>query len=347
MRVLGILLALVFVGLCTAGAFALRIVSRIWLRHLLEREPAGSAIAEHYLARPQRLHAAAGAATAVGALLGGAIAASAPLPFASTLWTVATFTLLCVVGIAIPRGVARRFPTQLVPVGLPVLRAADVVLTPLRVVAERTAGSPIAPHDPASGAEPVPRTELEDLLREGQLEGVGEETELAIISGVVQFGGKRAGDVMTPREQLYALDIEMPAPALVRAVAASGYSRVPVYRGTIDDVVGLVLAFDVLQTGGDATPRVHPVFLAGRDVPCTQMLTRMLRAGLHLAVVRDANGSTCGIVTLDDLLEELVGDIRDEHDEPGPVDVEGPTGPLAEVVARGTRPVDRGPEATL
>ncbi len=303
-------------AVCTAGAFALRAVSRIWLRHLLERQPAGAPLAERYLSRPQTLHAAAGGATALAAFTAGAVAGTTGGALASTLWVIGAFTATCALGVAVPRGLARRFPTRVVPFGLPVLRAADVVFAPVRVLAERTARGRARPSEPGDRPEPSPHSDLEDLLREGQLEGVGEETELAIISGVVQFGDKRAGDVMTPRAQLFALDVDTQPRELARAVAGSGYSRVPVYRGSIDDVVGLVLAFDVLRTAGEVAPTVHRVFMARPELACTELLARMLRAGLHLAVVHDGAGVTLGIVTLEDLLEELVGDIRDEHDEP-------------------------------
>ncbi len=327
----GVLIALcvVVIAVCTAGGFALRAVSRIWLRHFVERAPVGVGIAEEYLARPQRLHAAAGGATALAAFVTGTLAGTAGTPLTALLWTLGAFTAICVLGVAIPRGLARRFPTRAIPIGMPVLRAADVALAPIRAVAARTSGRPGAT---ASGAPIEPSTshsDLEDLLREGELEGVGEQTELAIISGVVQFGDKRAGDVMTPRTQLFALDVTRPPVELARAVAASGYSRVPVYRTTVDDVVGMVLAFDVLQTAGEVAPRIHPVFSAPVELACTNLLARMLRAGLHLAIVRDTAGSTLGIVTLEDLLEELVGEIRDEHDEPGPAEGEVTNGDAA------------------
>lgn len=309
-------LCVAVVALCTGGAFALRAASRIWLRHLLERQPAGAAIAERYLARPQTLHAAAGGATALAAMTAGAVAGAAGGALASAVWVVGAFTAVCVLGVAVPRALARRFPTRVVPVTLPVLRAADVVLAPLRVLAERTAGARARPVAGEPAPEPSPHRDLEDLLREGQLEGVGDETELAIISGVVQFGDKRAGDVMTPRGQVFALDAATPPAELARAVAAAGYSRVPLYRGTLDDVVGLVLAFDILRLGAEVVPPIHPVFAATAEMACTELLARMLRAGLHMAVVRGGAGETLGLVTLEDLLEELVGDIRDEHDEP-------------------------------
>jgi putative hemolysin len=156
------------------------------------------------------------------------------------------------------------------------------------------------------------------LLRDGQLEGVSETEEMAIISGVVQFGETRARDVLTPRDQVFALDAATPPAELAAAVARAGYSRVPVYRGSLDDVVGIVHAFDVLKTAGEGAPPVLGFYNAGADARCSDLLSAMMRARRHLAVVRDDAGRTLGILTLEDLLEELVGEIRDEHDEPEP-----------------------------
>jgi putative hemolysin len=154
------------------------------------------------------------------------------------------------------------------------------------------------------------------LLREGELEGVGEREEIAIITGVVEFGEKIARDVMTPRAEVFGLPAEISAREIALGVAQSGYSRVPIYRGTLDDVVGIVHAFDVLKAGGERRPPIRPIASAGPEMPCTDLLFQMLRGRRHLAIVRDATGRTVGLVTLEDLLEELVGDIRDEYDEP-------------------------------
>jgi putative hemolysin len=165
---------------------------------------------------------------------------------------------------------------------------------------------------------------------------VSETEELAIITGVVQFGEKRARDVLTPRAQVFALEVSTPPAEVAAAVARAGYSRVPVYRGTLDDVVGIVHAFDVLKTGGEEPAPVRPAYTADADAPCNVLLAAMLRTRRHLAVVRDTDGRTVGILTLEDLLEELVGEIRDEHDEPEAADAPRADGAAAARPARGT-----------
>jgi len=121
---------------------------------------------------------------------------------------------------------------------------------------------------------------------------------------------------MTPRDDIFALDASLDVVMLARQIAQSGYSRVPVYRGTIDAIIGMIHAFDVIKTPADPLSRLRPVRFSAPGAPCNELLFRMLRERVHLAVVRDDTGRTLGLVTLEDLLEELVGDIRDEHDEP-------------------------------
>ena len=124
--------------------------------------------------------------------------------------------------------------------------------------------------------------------------------------------------------------------SLARLIAQAGYSRVPVYRGSIDEIAGMVHVFDVLKTRGEGAPELRPVMHAPSSKRCNELLFEMLRERQHLGIVLDEYGGTAGLVTLEDLLEELVGDIRDEHDEPAPA-----MGTSTEhaVVAEGAMPI--------
>lgn len=315
MNTLAVSVALVLIALLTAGSTAVRAVSRIWLRHWVERRLAGAALAEHFLDRPQRLVVAAGSGVALAAFAAGAATAGGPA-WVVAVRVLAVAVVALVLGQVVPRAVARRWPTRVAPALLPLLRAADAALAPARFVGARIAEPAHARIARLRTPEEEARSDIEELLRDGQLEGVSEREELAIISGVVQFGEKRARDVLTPRDQVFALPVDMPPAALAAAVARAGYSRVPVYRGSLDDVVGIVHAFDVLKTAGEGAPPVLGSYNAAADARCNELLSAMLRARRHLAVVRDADGRMIGILTLEDLIEELVGEIRDEHDDP-------------------------------
>ena len=144
---------------------------------------------------------------------------------------------------------------------------------------------------------PTDEEALEELLREGELEGVGEAGEIAIISGVVQFGEKRVRDVMVTRSDVFALPLGLPPSEMASRVVQSGYSRVPVYRDSIDQVVGMVHAFDMLKNAGTEVPSLRPVAFAKSGTSCKELLSSMLRERKHLAIVRDEGGAMIGLLS--------------------------------------------------
>ena len=106
------------------------------------------------------------------------------------------------------------------------------------------------------------------------------------------------------------------ADQVAQLVAQSKYSRLPVYDGTLDHVVGMVTSWDVIARPEAPLRAPRPIAAAAPDEPCHALMTRMLRDKRHLAIVRGAAGETLGLVTLEDLVEEFVGEIQDEHDDP-------------------------------
>lgn len=299
----------------TAAATAVRSVSRIWLRHWVEQQLSGAGTAALYLERPHRMLLTATTAVSFTVFAAGVtIGASArSTPLAVLPGALVYALVLLVAGQLLPRAIGRRFATTLIPVLLPPLQWITRALGPvLRFVRRLTGERALDDARPAVTDDEA----LEELLREGELEGVGERTEIAIISGVVQFGEKRIREVMTPRSEIFAVDESLSKAELARRVAQANYSRVPVCRGSLDQIVGMVHVFDLLKQTNGARPRVRPVATTRPQASCKELLFTMLRERKHLAVVRDDAGLTVGVVTLEDLLEELVGDIRDEHDDP-------------------------------
>jgi putative hemolysin len=303
------------VGVLTAAATALRTVSRIWLRHWAERRLAGSGTASLYLERPQRLLIAAGTGIAstvfaLGAVIGLADGTE-PGVLARSIFLAALGLL--VMGQLVPRAIARRWPAESLPIVLPLLRAVERLTAPLALVAMRLVRRV---RGPQHHEIPTETDTLDDLLREGEIEGVGVAAERAIISGVVEFGDTRVGEVMTPRSEIVALDRNAPADQVAHLVAQSKYTRVPIYDGTIDRMVGMITSWDVIARPEAPLRNPRPVAIANPDEPCHTLMTRMLRERRHLAIVRGAGGETLGLVTLEDLVEEFVGEIQDEHDDP-------------------------------
>jgi putative hemolysin len=312
---LPLVVALVIVAWLTAGGMAVRSVSRIWLRHWAERQLRGSAAAVTYLERPHRMLTAANVGVALTLLVSGMLVGIAGQGI-DVMWESLAFAgCVIVIGQLVPRAIARRWPAAIAPIALPVLRLTDLVTIPIIAAGRAIAG--LFVRERAEAPLPSDRDAIQDLLREGELEGVGEHEEIAIISGVVDFSAKVASQVMTPRSDIFALPEGTDPHSLAMQISQSRYSRVPIYRGTLDTIAGMVHAFDVIKARGE-TPTLRPVAFSTPGAPCNELLFRMLRERLHLAVVRDESGRTLGLVTLEDLLEELVGDIRDEHDEPDP-----------------------------
>ena len=310
-------IALVLVAILTAGGMAMRSVSRIWLRHWVEQQLRGARAAMVYLERPQRLIVAASATVALLLVLCGEVLAidHARDPRRLAVAIAGFAALVIVLGQLLPRAIARRFAPGVASALSPVLEAAAVVASPI-VAAGRLASQPFDRGSRTDGD--ADRDTIQDLLREGELEGVGERDEMEIITGVMEFGEKSVRDVMIPRDEIFAISVSASPREVAEEFATSEFSRAPVYEGTLDQVIGMMHAFDVLKVRGDSCPEIRPVATAADASTCSELLFRMLRQSRHLAIVQDADGRTLGLVTLEDLLEELVGDIRDEHDDPAP-----------------------------
>jgi putative hemolysin len=312
MSTLLLALSLLVVAMLSAGAMAVRSASRIWLRHWAEQRLRGSESVIVYLERPVRLLAAAnaGAAIALG-LVGIWVGVRSVHDQTTAMLTLAGYAaLVIIVAHLLPRSIARRWPSAVIPFTIPVLRAAQVVTAPMIAVGRALGGA-----DDAARESEEPHEAMEDLLREGELEGVGKREEIAIISGVMEFGEKAVRDVMTHRKDVFAIAEGIDPTVAAAQIAESAFSRVPVYRGSIDNIVGMYHAFDVLKEQDGQIP-LRTVAHTPAATPCNELLFRMLRQRLHLAVVEDPQGKMLGIATLENLLEELVGDIRDEHDDP-------------------------------
>src|ERR1041384_2556115 len=158
-------------------------------------------------------------------------------------------------------------------------------------------------------------TDLRSIWREGAAVGLRADDELFLVGGVMAFSVRPVREVMTPRTDIVAIDEHAALDDIRLVFAQSGYSRIPVFRGTLDDIIGMLHAFDLFRLKpGDPLP-VRPVALTPASRSCGDLLLDMQRERRHLAIVLDEFGGTLGIATLEDLLEELVGEIFDEHDD--------------------------------
>ncbi|MDB4881483.1 MAG: hypothetical protein JWL95_249 [Gemmatimonadetes bacterium] len=181
--------------------------------------------------------------------------------------------------------------------------------------------------------------ELRILVEQSQEVGVLERQDAALIEGVFEFSEKNAREVMTPRTAIDALDMETTFDDAVSFVIETQRSRYPVYEESIDNIVGLVLAKDLIPVLR-ALPKeftldriMRPILVVPGSREVEEVLADFKRRKEHLAVVLDEYGGTAGIVTMEDLLEEIVGEILDEHDDP---ELLTTTTPDADVLIPGT-----------
>jgi CBS domain containing-hemolysin-like protein len=162
--------------------------------------------------------------------------------------------------------------------------------------------------------------ELRYLLEEGKESGALESEEHELLENVFEFKETEVRQIMVPRTRIAALDVEMSGRAIVDKVIDEGYSRLPVFHSTIDTIVGIVFSKDLLAMVSHSSVIIlqdvmhAPVYVREHD-KISHVLHRMKTEHFHLAIVADEFGGTAGIVTLEDVIEELVGDIQDEHDD--------------------------------
>ncbi len=160
--------------------------------------------------------------------------------------------------------------------------------------------------------------DIQALIDVGEAEGILEEEEGELIHSIIEFGDTRVSEVMTPRTDIIAV----PASATVReardVMIESKYSRLPVYRDQIDNVEGLIYVRDLLERWAEGkeseliAPLVRPVYFVPETKPVAQLLEEMQKAHVQLAMVIDEYGGVAGLVTVEDILEEIVGEIEDE-----------------------------------
>ncbi|HXK12370.1 MAG TPA: hemolysin family protein [Vicinamibacteria bacterium] len=165
----------------------------------------------------------------------------------------------------------------------------------------------------------VSEEEIKHLVKEGRQQGVLDQTEMEIIHSVFEFTDTLVRKVMVPRPKVFALDASTPPGEVGSLIVESGFSRIPAYEGSIDNVVGVVYVKDALRLLERRQPVVirkilHPVHLVPETKKVGELLKELQKRRSHMAVVVDEHGSVSGLVTLEDLIEEIVGEIQDEYD---------------------------------
>ena len=179
--------------------------------------------------------------------------------------------------------------------------------------------------EPPASSEEETATDVEALLEAGEEEGILEETDRDLVRSAVEFGDKLVREVMTPRPQVFAVPDTTTLEEFLVLLRVHNFSRVPVYSDSLDNVSGIAFAHDLLQISDEEarTRTVSDIQRPAAFVPETkrgyELLREMQREKQHMRIVIDEYGGVAGLVTIEDLLEQIVGDIRDEHETDAPI----------------------------
>lgn len=204
---------------------------------------------------------------------------------------------------------------------VPLLQLLIYIMFPITIILSfsLSVAALAKPHEPQ---EPEHPSEAVDALIEaGREEGILEESDRQLIQSVVEFGDKTVREIMTPRPDIFAVPADTSIESFTALLKDKPHSRVPVYVSSIDNMQGMVLSHDLIQIPDDlaktTTVRtlLRPVIFVPETKKTSQLLREMQRDNVHMAIVIDEYGSVAGLVTLEDLVEEIVGEIRDEHEE--------------------------------
>ena len=241
---------------------------------------------------------------------------------AAALLTLVLMLILSVFTDMFPKRIARRHCEALARFCVPSVRALILLLTPFWAVASGITAllCKIARIPDADGVDVVTEEEIRLLVDAGNETGGIEETEREMINNIFSFDDVAVSDVMTHRKDMTAVPDTATATETAKIALEGGYSRIPVYENQIDSIVGIVLVKDLLPLVGKAEDcRVTSVMREAVFVPdsakCRDVFQQMRRDKMQVAIVSDEYGGTAGMVTMEDLLEEIVGNIQDEYDD--------------------------------
>jgi CBS domain containing-hemolysin-like protein len=318
--------ALATIALLSGAETAFATANRLRTELRSQRSGRAGRVARAYMNAPEPLLAAAVAGTILAALVAAgsfAVLLEAPLEAAwgrllagpwRTAAVVTTQFLAAAAAILaaqiLPKALLREPPERVVvAVALP-LKAAEWLLTPVTWAARRLAGALL----PRGLAARPPGREFDTAMRDVAGETDLDVEEKEMLENVMELRTLRVHDTMIPRTEIRAVEQGADIETVRSVFVESGYSRLPVYRESLDRVVGVVLAHDLFHDPESLAAITRSVPFVPESRPARDLLFELLRDGVTMAVVLDEFGGTAGVVTVEDLLEEVFGDIRDEHD---------------------------------
>jgi putative hemolysin len=323
-------LCMILGGLCAAVDGALRALGEVRVRAARESAPPRARVAQRYLDQHRVIHArllagrivlltlAAALATFLGAALYGMVGAACAAGTVSLVYgmiaeAATRFATRRATGIALPM-LERIHLVELMfaPFAAPLLWAGSLV--------DRW-----FPPRPEDNPGRVTEADVEQLIEQGEEVGSITQDHATMLRAVLDFQDMTSREIMVPRTQMVAFEVSTPPAKVIEMIIESGHSRYPVYRDRADHVIGVLYAKDLFRVMREEARDFRLADLVRKDVffvaerhKVGALLKEMQARRVHLAIVTDEFGGTAGLITLEDILEEIVGDIQDEHDREEP-----------------------------
>lgn len=297
--------------------------NRIRMRHHAERGDKKASMVYRLLEKPEEFLSTTLVGNNLVVIAGSAIATYIVLNFigptdAEYLSTLIMAPLILIFGEILPKTFFYHRADSLAPwVAIP-LRISSTLLAPIVFVTARPAAFllRLLGKETTNIGSFISKEELRMLIGEGEREGSVEVREGDMIRRIFDFKGTLVREIMTPMEKAVCLNVNSSIEQAVSVVIHSGHSRIPVYRGERSNIIGLVRAFDLLDTKPNVPLEslMRPVYVVKETMVIEELLTSMQRTQQHLAIVVDEKDHPSGLVTLEDIIEEIVGEIEDEFD---------------------------------
>ena len=236
----------------------------------------------------------------------------------SLLSTVVLTVVILIFGEISPKTVAKKRPEAFAMLSAPLINLLLIILFPLTVIFKGLQAL-LSKMFKSGDDQGMTEEELISIIEEAEEEGDFDKEESTLIKSAIEFADLEVAEIFTPRIDITAIPRSATAEEIKKVFNESGYSRIPVYEGDLDNVIGILNHKDFysssFEDGCDVTELTKPVMYVPKTQKINDLLKELQKKQRHIAIVTDEYGSTAGLVTLEDILEEIVGDIWDEHDE--------------------------------
>jgi putative hemolysin len=320
---------IMMIGFVASAEVALASTSRTRIRPFLDTGDSSAQLVDRLLSEPARFLSTLMLGKSAAYVVAGAVIFRFSLVSSwatgTTLLVLALGWLLLVTVQIVGRAFTLRDSSHMALVLGPYVSILVTVLLPFSAFL-RAVGTRVRNGKEEATAESIFLSEdgLRFLLHVGEGEGMIEEGEKQMIAGIFEFGDTTAREVMVPRLDVTAIEADLSITDCLPVILSSGHSRIPVYQENIDNVVGLLYAKDLLRCFHENRPGTplsqiwRPAYFVPQSKKLDDLLQEMQRRQVHMAIIVDEYGGTAGIVTIEDMIEEIVGDIRDEYDSEEP-----------------------------